>query len=983
MCLCSCAGEALHPVADGGAVEVAYFVENPEPYGSLVGAKSVLPESDDQLIHSAFLAFYDEHGILQAECDASRNGSVTLDGGRLYNIYFLANLKVDGIPAGAFVEEGEMSSYSYRMDGMDGRERIDDIAENGIPMAWSLKGWKPSDGVIQVKPRKLFSKIALTIDKSALVGSQTAMEIQNLKVRSNTVLKPFETGARASSAADMTETGVDCAGGVIAAGSSQERFVVYVPENMQGDLSGDNHESVNKKPSAEKEPVCSRLTCTAKVVVPSLTVQADYRFYIGKDASRNYDLERNCLYDVKMTLDPEHIFDPTWQVSPSITSDSRDIQVCHPDTGAKLADNDQVLVVRANRPARFRLKVSGADALQAVNVNPDSKGGKIDDLCWSSDAYCPDKSKASVYQTLLDNGITVTMDETTGVFTAMVTNSSRFTPGKDIKAKFWLMPDHKKEVSVIFKTMEDQSYTFNTDEFYFGMERKLILKGFYGQFTYLKSKEGDDYQMRVAKMDPFDWGDRYFIKPSGTMITDNLYLAAYYYADNYQLTVYSQDDLNNSPIEIPAFDILKPKLKLYNQGLFVPIDGEPREPYAYYTKQSGEEIPRSDFEYGAYNRCLRPQCDLTFDVKAEYADYLKNSKDGVYLCKMPEKSEYRKYTGQDLALAHFRAKSIVGDIVSDTSGNVSTRYPSWYDESNFQTFTSQYFNTYVKDGVWPTIEGTKLDMYLQECTHTEFVPVSGYLYDIRGSRVSVSGNGGRNKASKVYFEYAPMAPEYVAAGTPGNPLIAPYGPMEFTFNIRNIHSDETFKLKEKSFTLRHSANLSSYVVTAAHEREGDMYFGTPLALMNLVETGYGTSVEDAFGMHVTYHGYLVDGYTGLYPQILPGGIYVTESCGKIYAGAFGFGNQSGRSWDEFKDQEWTRQLCAAEIDRYNNGTMDEMYGWPKDLCFYDPAGMAGKMSNYLPDSAFAPILSLYPKLNTYLTVISTGKPKILDWEFIE
>lgn len=996
VCMTSCSDEASCPVIDSGMVEVEYVIESPEVFGNMDVSKSVLPEADDQVIHSAFLAFYDENGLLQAECDASRNGSVTLDSGRTYNVYFLANLKIDGIPAGASAEEADMSSYTYRMDGMDGRERIDDIAGNGIPMVWSQKSWKPSQSMIHVKPRKLFSKVALTIDKSCLVGSDTAVDIQDLKIRSNVVLKPFMTAVAAESASDMAETGIDYDGGTIVSGDDDMRFVVYVPENMQGNLSGGNLSSQDKKPSSEKEAVCSRVTCTAKVETPSLSVYADYQFYIGKDASQNYDLERNCLYDVTMTLDPEHIFNPTWQVNPSIMVDNRDIVLCHPVSGASLPAEGQVLAIRENRPAQFRLKVNGVDALEAVNVNPDSNYSKLDMACWSSDVFCPDKSKAPVYKILADNGITLEMDASTGVFRAQVTDPSKFLPGKDLVARFWLMPDRKREVSVIFRTMEPMSFTMDTQNFYFGMSREVNLSGFCGNVK-LRSKPGDDCQLRISNT-PFTPGDGYFVTENGVQGSGrSVTVYAYMYADNYTLSVTSDDDLNDSGFEPGrTFDIMKPQLRLRKPDIFLPVDGEPRNPEAYYLTTGNVEMQLSDFDAAVYAQCLQPQYSLKFE-KAAYADCICSGEEGVYLCSMPEKPNAEYYQRNLLPLARFGAISKVGDISSGTTGHVDTQYPRWENSSlNFQSFSSDYFNSYSKAGSWPTIEGTRLAMYVEDCIHTEFIPVSGELHDIRGSRIAITGDRTHGNRSQVFFEYAPMDPEYVAAGTPGSPLIAPYGPMSFAFHIRNIHSGETFSLGSKSFILSHEAELSAYLKAKPHETAANMYFGTPMTLMAYARSlydnssagssfGYG-NITDIYGFYITYHGSVVNGSTGKYPGAEYGGNVpenelIVMSNEEIYAGAFGYGNQEGASWDEFRYQEWNKSHLINDVPIYNNGSLGETYGWPQSIYFYDK-NRVEKYSWTLPDYVFDENNS-YPGLKYYLTIRSDGRPKIIDWEFIE
>lgn len=982
--LLSCVREDA--VSDGlsDSVEVQYVVAGAKPYDDAM--KSVLAEADDQKIHAAILAFYDENGIIQAECDASRNGTVRLDANKTYDVFFLANMYKDGEHVHAPLNESEMSSWTYRMDGQQGREKISDIADHGIPMAWSLKNWKPSQNVIEIKPCRLFSKVVIKIDKSHLVLSETAVDIQSLKIRSNVVLKPFATAVAAQSAADMTESDIDFAGGMIASGDDDMRFVIYVPENMQGDLSGGNSSPVDKIPSPSKEPVCSRVTCTAKVEAPNLSVNADYRFYIGKDASQNYDLERNCLYDLTMMLDPEHIFNPTWQVSPSIISDSRSIAVCHPVSGDMLQKDGQVLAVRANRPAKFRLKVNGVDALEAVNVNPDCRSLKLDRACWCSDVFCPDKSKAPVFRILSDNGITLTMDPGTGVFMASVTDPSRFVPGKDIEARFWLMPDHKKEVNVIFRTLEPMTFEMNTQNFYFGMKREVTLKGFCGNVK-LKSKAGDDYQLRISNTEPVP-GDEYFITENGVQGSgSSVTVYAYHPADGYTLSVTTDDDLNDSGIEPSrTFDILKPVLKMEKTSLFLPIDGEARNPKPYYSTIGGVRMADGDFDTMVYNQCLKPVYTFSY-AKASYSTCLAvgtvGSTYGPYICKMPEKSSF---PSNAFKLADIRLKSKAGDIDCSDIGHVSTAYPHWNDNTaRFDDVASGYFNTYRKDGSWPTVEGTKVKMFLEECTHTEFVPMSGYLHDIMGSRIAIKGDRTHGvplaDACDVFFEYAPKAKDLVDAGHPGDPLIAPYGHLTFTFNIRNIHSDEIFGempgkqgLVGKSFRLSYSAEQVAYFSAKGGQTDADMYIGSPLAIM-CARLSYGTETTEAYYMNPQMKGFFIDpstGYYESYESIMP-----STGWAPVIAGALYFGAQTSVPWDQFRNIQWTRTMCETEIPAYNSGTLDNTYGWPRSLYFYEPYQTSLGLT--LPRYYFN--LQTYPNLDMYFTLSTNGRPKIIDWEF--
>ncbi len=505
--LLSCEPEPIDSVINESK-SISLMLENPEDYET----RSSYGDDIETVFSGAVLAIYNsENGIIDSKIEISpdklgTNINLSLPVSNSYDFYLLANIwKIDkesSEPRAIDLpySSDEMKNYFYRLDSgsIDDRfrrESMDEISEYGIPMAWSATDVNiQSTPHLNMRMERLFSKLILTIDHRGLSGDKLDSFI-NGSVFINNVnnkLMPFaENGSKAEVPEDVCERGdyiSKMENGLLCS------FVFYVPENRQGCLLPGNSnpnrktpETISSRYGSEFVGNLSYLSFSAELSAESAGVSAmtNYRFYLGQDASSDFDIRRNELMEVGLKFNAESIFHPTWKINTSELSDSRQFYLSAQKV-SRLYEN-QIVVVRKNRPARIQLELrlnasSGNRINDAKLVNYDYDAENINDLAWASNCWSlghrPNDEPARV--AMADCGIDVQYSN--GSFTFTVTDETKFVVGKTFALIFNLYPGNKR-ARVIIKTMEDISVSEKdgkslVDTFYIAQKRTLVFKGF-------------------------------------------------------------------------------------------------------------------------------------------------------------------------------------------------------------------------------------------------------------------------------------------------------------------------------------------------------------------------------------------------------------------------------------------------------------------------------------------------------------------------
>ena len=215
-----------------------------------------------------------------------------------YNIYALVNMgdMTSNIP----LSESELITLTYRIPSYT--KGTESLASRGLPMAGKLT-WPGQGTAIPV--RRLMAKVTthLSCDwDGAAIGE---VRVCNL----NRVLRPFGNAIR-----DEDWDQQEFHSGT---GASSGTFVFYVPENRQETIS-EIKSSVDKSPDRNtavksKDAVLtyleSSVTSTASIYAGEIT----YRSYLGGNATTDFDIQRNGLYDWTIVYHGDRTQDYDWK----------------------------------------------------------------------------------------------------------------------------------------------------------------------------------------------------------------------------------------------------------------------------------------------------------------------------------------------------------------------------------------------------------------------------------------------------------------------------------------------------------------------------------------------------------------------------------------------------------------------------------------------------------------------------------------------
>lgn len=641
--------------------------------------KSSLGSGIESLFTGAMLAVYSSSsGALELECEipASKLGSsvsVSLPASDTYDMYLVGNLRLVGddgrveFPSFPLLSS-EIGGYCYRLDGGDAgnglrREYFSEVASWGIPLCWSRKGIVPEDGAsVDIIMERLFSKVVLTVDHSGIAGtSLDAFVNGSVHVRqSNCALRPFAPeGSRAEEDADIIPVSDYDA---VMDNALLKDYVFYVPENRQGELMPGNTDPGEKdmqgvESACGESGISRRLTYlefAGNVDSPETGLEGEvvYRFFLGRNALTDFDIERNKELRVSLHFDPESVFDPDWKLDSDNFSDTRRLYLSG-DLAGPLPEGKEIYV-RKNRPGSFNLNIDTGEggenlALSALLVNPGYKAQSLTELAWTSDFWSADHdTDHEPGRTMLGElGIAVTYED--GRFTFSVTDPGRFVPGRRVPLKITMFPGGMETTAMIV-TAEDLTLDFEDgknlqDNFFLGQRRALSLGGTAGSKIYYAADQDDVAAQGFGKhrfnrqwktvpseeaafpgcvldksgnvvcpyMDYESYSGQYV--DSGQKLDiyafyPNHFSAGKFRSSSGKIILCTDDIHNDGIIEVPV----KIRMPWYDgnidvvEPLQIPVDGkEVGLDIGFYTAEGGEEMDVSDFDDNLYELLLKPQ----------------------------------------------------------------------------------------------------------------------------------------------------------------------------------------------------------------------------------------------------------------------------------------------------------------------------------------------------------------------------------------
>lgn len=642
-------------------------------------SKSCLGSGVESVFSGAVLAVYSSStGALELEVEIPSSGlggsmPVDLPADGIYDMYLVGNLRLLGNDGSAEypalpLMSSEMEEYCYRLDGGEEgnglrRESFEDVSNWGIPVCWSRKGIDPKVvKSVDIVMERLFAKVVLTVDHSGIAGTDLETFVNgSVHVRqSNCALRPFSpSGSRAESAGDVIPVSDH---DTYMENSLRGDYVFYVPENKQGELMPGNTDPAAKDIEGV-ERACgnngiSRLLTYLEFVghidgsTTGIEGDVTYRFFLGRNALTNFDIERNKEIRVSLGFDPESVFNPCWKLESGGLSDSRRLYISG-DLAGRLPDGKEIYV-RKNRPGTFVLNIDTGDGSRnmissATLVDADYQPESLADLAWTSNFWTkghdPEHEPARLM--LEESGIMVEFNE--GRFTFSVKEPDRFIVGRRIPLNIKMFPGGI-EIQAVIVTSEDLSVGVEgggnlEDDFYLGQKRTLVFAGTAGSRMYYAADQDDLSSFGAGKHE----FNRQWKTDAGqnssfpTCITDQSGNVVYPYVDYRSYESQSVDVCEKLdlyafyPNDFPGSKRRTVKGKIYlctddihNDGLFelpvkismpwydgiidaegpvqIPVDGGQVElGIGFYTREGGEKIDISTFDAELYDLLLKPQ----------------------------------------------------------------------------------------------------------------------------------------------------------------------------------------------------------------------------------------------------------------------------------------------------------------------------------------------------------------------------------------
>lgn len=547
------------------------------------------------------------------------------------------------------MRSSDLENYIYRLDGgvvnsKYRRETFAEVAKYGIPYVTILKGQNiinlcKGSSSLSFECKRLFCRIDLTVDCASLTGG-TANYFADAKLYArgvNNKLMPFSAESQKASSIEDILVQSDYDANITSANTLE--FSLYLPENMQGTLLPGNEDNLTKNPEALAAAGHSSLLDYLSYIEFSGKVDTSaggyggdmtYRFYLGRDATGNFDLERNHDYKVKLSFYAGSLLNPTipeWKVEGDV-DDTRIFSLSEDEQGTKLLPDGQNVVVRPNRPGRFYVYMnpeaqSGNNMLRGKTIrDPEYKVESLVDCAWTSDFKTETNKLAQVpgYVQLANYGIEANYNPTNAMLSFEVVNPAKFEVGKSVNLHIRLLPGDKT-LSFNILTYPDMAISWDksvSEGFYPGMKRVATLSGFYG---YL------DYKMTDPHMYKYDYSDNathiiqssYGVCPkiefskSTYQGSKEFKLYNYYYCtrDIYQLYFLSDDSFNDGvdPLVVGIKNTY-PEISTNAASYELDMRGTEVDYYIVVKDEHNNTIPISDFDSIVYKHVYTPHLSV-------------------------------------------------------------------------------------------------------------------------------------------------------------------------------------------------------------------------------------------------------------------------------------------------------------------------------------------------------------------------------------
>ena len=333
--------------------------------------KSSYTGTEDAVLNWNLLVF--ENGVLKAKYYKDSGREITLDvmTDRPYRYYAVANVGdiTSRLVVGTTVES-DMASL-----------RVEAFVGNGLPMAWispeeiAFTRQQLADGnKLPVQLTRLVGRFDIVVNQSGL--SLWSFTATSLALRGVSTVTPFSPASKATAASVLA----DEASAADLAELNRGGATHYYPiENCYGNLLTEGTSSWNKIPGNIAEdafPTYIEIGGKLRMTDGSnLEKDVTYRFYLGENASNNFDVERNVTHTVTLLLTDASVTGDhhDWKVETGSFTDTRSLAFTHEEILLPGGSAVEEPVVRT--PAGLKYKVE-------IDRNLMDAGVTVDGYAW-------------------------------------------------------------------------------------------------------------------------------------------------------------------------------------------------------------------------------------------------------------------------------------------------------------------------------------------------------------------------------------------------------------------------------------------------------------------------------------------------------------------------------------------------------------------------------------------------------------------------
>lgn len=294
---CSKEGMVSSDIEKGEPIKVSF---RPEVCGNTVTPMTKSAYSfNENAINDLNVLLFDgkstsTNGYIESYYIQSNNlNDVELIAGRTYTVAVVANY-------GSKISTNDVSAITISENHL----------KNGHLVMTGTNTFVASSSVVPVTVKRCVARIDLSIQWGELAN--TDMHVSKIEIKyPNNSMKIFSaTSKRAPGQKQTSYEGYDYAtDGPVA----NDTYSFYLLENMQG---SQQVLSTGKKPSLT--PIQILCTCIDVTIEGSdpLNGTVKYSFYPGADNVKNFDIQRNTIYDITLSLS-KNIYDSSWKVTPN------------------------------------------------------------------------------------------------------------------------------------------------------------------------------------------------------------------------------------------------------------------------------------------------------------------------------------------------------------------------------------------------------------------------------------------------------------------------------------------------------------------------------------------------------------------------------------------------------------------------------------------------------------------------------------------